>query len=58
MPLHFQWYYDWKIISEKITIMLNHGDMYMMNEKAVGCDWKKPSIITVRHSAGFKIPEK
>jgi hypothetical protein len=58
MPLYFQWYYQYKAISEKVKIDLHDGDMYMMSEKAVGTDWRRPSIITVRHAAGFKIPEK
>ena len=28
------------------------GDMYIMEEKAVGNDWKKSSIFTLRHAAG------
>ena len=31
---------------------LNHGDIYIMSEKAVGTDWKKNSILSVRHAAG------
>ena len=27
--------------------------MYIMSEKAVGTDWKKKNIYTLRHSAGL-----
>ena len=30
------------------------GDVYVMTEKAVGSDWKKSTILTLRHSAGCK----
>jgi hypothetical protein len=34
--------------------MLNHGDLYVMSEKAVGQDWKRKVIPTLRHAAGAK----
>ena len=34
--------------------MLNHGDFYVMSEKTVGFDWKRKSILTLRHAAGAK----
>lgn len=52
IPLCFQWYHRFKPIGEKFTIQLNHSDLYIMSEKAVGQDWKKSSQITLRHSAG------
>jgi hypothetical protein len=52
MPLCFQWYHKFNPISQKVPIMLNHGDVYAMSEKAVGSDWKKSSIYTLRHAAG------
>jgi hypothetical protein len=33
-------------------IELAHGDMYAMSEKAVGFDWKKKKIFTLRHATG------
>lgn len=51
-PLHYQWYQDSNPISNIITLQLNGGDMYMMSEKAVGCDWKTRKIPTLRHAAG------
>jgi len=33
-------------------LSLNHGDMYVMSEKATGWDWKYRSRATLRHAAG------
>lgn len=52
LPLVFRWYYNDKPVSDNIEIKLNHGDMYIMSEKAVGFDWKERSILTLRHAAG------
>lgn len=54
-PLYFRWYKNGKIISEDIKIELNSGDIYIMSEKAVGFDWKKKRICTLRHCAGYNI---
>lgn len=51
-PLYFQWYSSWKPIGDRVDLELSHGDIYMMSEKAVGTDWKRPSILTLRHAAG------
>lgn len=52
MKFHYQWYYKFEAISELITFNLEHGTIYFMSLKAVGSDWKRPSIITLRHAAG------
>jgi hypothetical protein len=52
LPLHFQWYYKSNCIGKNLKIVLNSGDLYIMSEKAVGYDWKKRNIFTLRHSAG------
>lgn len=52
IPLHYQWFKDGKPIGQRIEIILNHGDMYLMSEKAVGYDWLKKKIPTLRHAAG------
>lgn len=52
IPLHYQWYYQSKSFGERIKLNLNHGDIYIMSEKATGYDWKKRSITTLRHAAG------
>jgi alkylated DNA repair dioxygenase AlkB len=51
-PLHYQWYHKSEKVGQLYTVVLNHGDMYIMSEKAVGTDWKKSSIYTLRHAAG------
>ena len=35
-----------------IDIELNHGDVYVMSEKATGFDWKSRSLVRVVHGAG------
>lgn len=52
IPLHYQWFHHSSPVGERVKIMLNHGDMYIMSDKAVGYDWKKPSKYTLRHAAG------
>lgn len=51
-PLCFQWYENGKPFGETCIITLSHGDIYIMSEKAVGFDWKRKKIPTLRHSAG------
>ena len=52
MPLKFQWYKGGHPIGRTGLLKLNAGDMYIMSEKAVGFDWKKKKILTLRHAAG------
>lgn len=52
IPLVYQWYLAGKEIGPKIPIKLAHGDIYIMSEKAVGTDWRKSSLYTLRHAAG------
>ena len=54
MCLHYQWFSRFKPIGDRCILNINHGDMYFMSEKATGNDWKKSSIITLRHAAGHK----
>lgn len=51
-PLHFQWYWRTNKIGSLYTTVLADGDIYLMSDKAVGYDWKKPSKPTLRHGAG------
>jgi hypothetical protein len=48
------WFHKNKPISEPFKIQLNSGDVYIMSEEAVGTEWKKSSIPTMRHAAGCK----
>jgi len=52
IPLHFQWFYKNKAVGKRIELVLNDGDMYIMSDKAVGFDWKKFNILSLRHAAG------
>jgi alkylated DNA repair dioxygenase AlkB len=54
MPLCYQWYLQSEPIGPTITKELHHGDLYIMSEKAVGTDWKRRKIPTLRHAAGCK----
>lgn len=53
MNLKYQWYKYSKKIGDEIKFILNSGDCYCMTEKAVGCDWLKKNIYTIRHCANF-----
>jgi len=52
MPLHYQWHLRSTPIGARVKLMLNHGDMYIMSDKAVGTDWMKKVVPTLRHAAG------
>lgn len=52
MSLYYQWYHHGQPIGPRIQIQLHDGDMYVMSEKAVGTDWKKKTVCTLRHAAG------
>lgn len=52
IPLVYQWYQNSEAISDPIIQQISHGDVYVMSEKAVGYDWKKKIIPTLRHAAG------
>jgi hypothetical protein len=52
MSLAYQWYLQCGSISDKLTMTLNHGDVYFMSEKATGWDWRTQKIPTLRHAAG------
>ena len=54
MPLYYQWYMNSKAVGDAIKLDLYDGDMYMMSEKAVGFDWLKKKIPTLRHATGCK----
>lgn len=52
MKMCFRWYQNSKAVSPTYSIELNHGDMYILSEKATGNDWKSRKIRTMRHAAG------
>lgn len=57
MKLAFQWYYAGKPVSNKIVLDVHGGDFYVMGAKAVGNDWKKRSVYSLRHEAGRVIKD-
>lgn len=52
LDLHYQWYKGGEAVGERITIPLVGGDIYLMSEKAVGTDWKRKTVYTLRHATG------
>lgn len=52
IPLVYNWFHNSEAIGSRVELNINHGDIYVMSEKAVGTDWKKKSIYTLRHAAG------
>jgi hypothetical protein len=53
IPLCYTWFYNNEQISNIIRInSIEHGDMYIMSEKATGFDWKSKTKYTLRHAAG------
>ena len=52
MVLKYNWWHNSKPIGDLFEVELNSGDGYIMSEKAVGYDWLKKKIYTLRHSAG------
>ena len=53
-PIHFQWFQDSKPVGNLFSKVLKDGDLYVMSEKAVGTDWKRKKVLTLRHAAGRK----
>ena len=52
MPLYYQWYQRSERVGPRMEFNLEDGDMYMMSAKAVGFDWLKKTILTLRHATG------
>lgn len=50
----FNWFSRHKPVGKKFETLLSDGDIYVMSNKAVGFDWKKSSMYTLRHAAGCK----
>lgn len=44
--------YTKRFLGPRLEITLNHGDVYVMSEKAVGTDWMSKRVVTLRHAAG------
>lgn len=52
MPLYYQWFQMSKPVGDRVRVDLEDGDMYVMSEKAVGCDWLQKIKGTLRHATG------
>ena len=52
MSLYYQWFQNSEPVGKRICVELEDGDMYAMSEKAVGFDWHKKIIPTLRHATG------
>lgn len=52
IPIHYQWFKDRKPVGKRMIFELGGGDIYVMSEKAVGTDWKKTTVYTLRHATG------
>ena len=51
-PLHFQWYFAGEPVGTNCRLVINHGDLYVMNEMAKGISWKRKGKYDLRHAAG------
>ena len=54
LQLHYQWMHKGWPVGDRVKISLDHGDMYVMSEKATGHDWMSRNEITLKHAAGCK----
>lgn len=54
MSLAYHWHQQSRPVGRLFQVTLNHGDLYVMSEKAVGTDWLKRKTFTLRHAAGDK----
>lgn len=54
IPFEFKWFYHGAQFGDTIHFELGDGDIYVMDEIATGCNWKRKNIFTLRHGAGCK----
>ena len=52
MPLHFRWFHRHDPVGDAVVVPLANGDAYIMSEKAVGTDWRRSTVPTLRHATG------
>lgn len=61
IPLHYTWFHKNHSVGQTCKLNLNHGDLFIMSQKAVGTDYRSASKITLRHAAGcakyLKLPK-
>jgi len=51
-PLHYQWFFRHAPVGRRVVLDPRHGDLYAMSAKAVGTDWRRSAMPTLRHAAG------
>ena len=51
-PLGYRWRLRGKGVGKKMLFKFEHGDMYIMSEKAVGRFWKHRATLQLVHAAG------
>ena len=51
-PINFRWYHNTIHCSEVLSIILNHGDIYIMSELATGVLKDKKTKLFLKHSMG------
>jgi hypothetical protein len=54
IPLHYQWFLRGRPVGLRVALTLDHSDLYAMSEKAVGTDWRRSVLPTLRHAAGAR----
>lgn len=52
IPLHFRWFHNTTEVSNVKSIQLNHGDVYLMNEIALGAAKESKTKLFLKHGIG------
>lgn len=55
MKMAFTWYYHESPFSQPVVIELQHGDIFMLSDKAVGHDVNRKAIATLRRTCGCQV---
>lgn len=53
LPLHFRWYHLNMAVSDLKSIQINHGDIYLMNEIALGNVKESKTKLYLKHGMGL-----
>lgn len=51
-PLHYQWYFAGQPVGTNHRLVINHGDVYIMDGMTKGVAWKRKNRYDLRHAAG------
>lgn len=52
LPLKFQWFRNGEIVGKEVKLIVNHGDLYAMSERAVGWGFNSTKL-NLQHAAGL-----